>query len=153
MNSLGLAAGGAGVLVVVLSLWSLDHAQMARDAALTKADELVQDNDALVAHNEVLASALADRAALQEQLTQVSRATQRLNTTLDTQSSLINRNLEELKRNDKAISDYLRQPVPTAIGMRYARPETTDPAAYRAGAASVQPGAVSSPGAPTAGAQ
>jgi hypothetical protein len=153
MNTLGLTAGGAAVLVVVLSLWSLDHAQMARDAALGDVETLTQANGTLKDHNDALASALADRTELQKQLTDVSRTTQRLNITLDTQSDLINRNFAELKRNDKEISDYLGGVVPAALGMRYARPETTDPAAYRAAAAGVQPGAVPAARTPGIGAQ
>lgn len=47
----------------------------------------------------------------------------------------------ELKRNDKAVADYLASAVPAALGRLYERPETTDPAAYTA-PAGVQPGAV-----------
>lgn len=47
----------------------------------------------------------------------------------------------ELKRNDQAITDYLAQPVPAALGLHYARSATTDPGAYATPPA-VQPGAV-----------
>lgn len=47
----------------------------------------------------------------------------------------------ELKRNDKAVADYLAGAVPAALGRLYERPETTDPAAYTA-PAGMQPGAV-----------
>lgn len=47
----------------------------------------------------------------------------------------------ELKRNDKAVADYLASAVPVALGRLYERPETTDPAAYSA-PTGVQPGAV-----------
>ncbi|WP_296232380.1 hypothetical protein [uncultured Pseudomonas sp.] len=47
----------------------------------------------------------------------------------------------ELKRNDKAVADYLAGAVPAALGRLYGRPETTDPAAYAA-PHGVQPGAV-----------
>ena len=43
--------------------------------------------------------------------------------------------LEELKRHDKTVADYLGLAVPADLGLLYARPETTDPAAYRAGRA------------------
>lgn len=39
--------------------------------------------------------------------------------------------LQELKRNDKAITDYLHQPVPAGLGRLYQRAETTDPTTYR----------------------
>jgi hypothetical protein len=38
----------------------------------------------------------------------------------------------ELKRNDKAVADYLAGAVPAALGRLYERPETTDPGAYTA---------------------
>jgi TolA-binding protein len=43
--------------------------------------------------------------------------------------------LEELKRNDKTVAEYLGLAVPADLGLLYARPETTDPAAYRAASA------------------
>lgn len=39
--------------------------------------------------------------------------------------------LQELKRNDATIAEYLRSPVPAGLGRLYQRTETTDPAAYR----------------------
>lgn len=40
------------------------------------------------------------------------------------------RAIEDLKRNDKLVADYLDMPVPDALGRLYERPETTDPEAY-----------------------
>ena len=48
------------------------------------------------------------------------------------QSRAHNQALEELKRNDKTIFDYLREPVPAELGRLYQRPETADPSRYRA---------------------
>lgn len=39
--------------------------------------------------------------------------------------------LEDLKRNDETIADYLRATVPVELGRLYQRAATTDPAAYR----------------------
>lgn len=39
--------------------------------------------------------------------------------------------LQELKRNDKAILEYLDQPVPADLGRLYQRAGGADPAAYR----------------------
>lgn len=54
------------------------------------------------------------------------------------------REFEELKHNDQSIVNYLAKHVPVDLGMLYARPETTDPSAYRA-AGAVQPDAVPAP--------
>lgn len=40
--------------------------------------------------------------------------------------------LKELIANDKEVRDYMLQPVPVALGMRYERAATTDPTKYRA---------------------
>ena len=147
LNPLVVAIGG---LAVVLSLWAVDHSRLVRDAAIESAAVQGAEVEKLTGYNNDLARELSYRAELQQQLADIGRATQALHSTLDGQTALINRNLAELK-HDKTIADYLGSPVPTAVGLRYARPETIDPAAYRAGAASVQPGAVPSPGAAAAG--
>lgn len=82
-----------------------------------------------------------------ERLAAVEQGMQQLGQTIQRNASAHNRALEELKRNDQAIVDYLAQPVPVGLGLLYARPETTDPAAYVAPPA-VQPGAVHPPGPP-----
>lgn len=138
-------------LVVVSALWFADHSLMVRDAALKDARDRSDQIDELTRYSDSLQQVVSDRAELQDRLTDISRASQQVLTVLDGQTVLINRNLSELKRNDKAIFDYLGSPVPVAIGLRYARPETTDPAAYRAAAAGVQPGAVPPAGASAAG--
>ena len=38
---------------------------------------------------------------------------------------------EELRRNDQAVAEYLRGPVPAGLGRLYQRPATIDPGAYR----------------------
>lgn len=146
MNTFTWAAGG--VLVVVLALWSADHSSQVKDAALASVDTLTTERDQLKDHNRELSAAMANQAALQGQLTAISRITQQLNIDLGKQSGLINRNFEEQKRNDKQIADYLGGAVPAGLGLRYARPQTTDPLAYRAGAASMLPGPVPATGAP-----
>ncbi|WP_426237437.1 hypothetical protein [Pseudomonas sp. TWP3-2] len=143
-----------GALVLVLALWTADHYRQSENAAQQQVDRLAGEVETLTAHNTTLAQALTDRTLVQEQLAQVSQATRQMNSTLAMQSTQINRNFDELKRNDQAIADYFSLSVPTALGMRYARPETTDPVAYRAAAAGLrQPGAVPSAGAPTTQAQ
>ncbi|POA45564.1 hypothetical protein C1893_23190 [Pseudomonas sp. MPR-ANC1] len=148
MNVYGLFGGA---LVVVVALWAADHYRQSENAAQQKVDTLAKSVTTLTEHNELLAQALNDRTLVQEQLAQVSQATRQMESTLATQSAQINRNFDELKRNDKEIADYLRQPVPAALGLRYARPETTDPVAYRAAATGLrESGAVPSAGATAA---
>lgn len=150
MNTLTLAAGCG--LAVVLALWYADHSQQAKDAALKTVRIQEEEIKRLDTSAQALARELSYRAELQAQLNEITRGTEQLHTTLDGQTALINRNLAGLK-NDKAIADYLGAAVPGALGLRYARPETTDPAAYRAAASGVQPGPVPATGAPGAGRQ
>lgn len=81
-------------------------------------------------------------------LDEVEQRMQQLGQTIAYNATAQGRALEELKRNDQAITDYLAQPVPAALGLHYARPATTDPGAY-ATPPTVQPGAVSAAGSPT----
>lgn len=80
-----------------------------------------------------------------ERLAAVELSMQQLGHRIDKNTTTQARALEELKRNDQAIVDYLAQPVPVGLGLLYARPETTDPAAYTAPPA-MQPGAMPAAG-------
>lgn len=84
------------------------------------------------------ANALANGQALQGELLRIGTATRQLQQTLNIQTARLDASLDELKRNDQATRDYLLGAVPAAVGMRHARPETTDPAAYRQAAAGVR---------------
>jgi hypothetical protein len=136
---------GLAALVSVCSLWFADHVS--------------QDNVRLTEANEgqareliALATALDGQAVLREALDKIDRQTRSINTVLDGQTAQLNRNLAELKRTDEKTNAYLAELIPAALGLRYARPETTDPVAWRAGAV-VQPGAVSPAGSAAAAAQ
>lgn len=50
---------------------------------------------------------------------------------IEGQARAQSRTLEELKRNEKAIFDYLAAAVPADLGRLYQRTETTDPGTYR----------------------
>ena len=50
---------------------------------------------------------------------------------LANQSRAQSQALEELKRNDETIAEYLRSPVPSDLGRLYQRAATTDPSDYR----------------------
>lgn len=144
-----VAAGG---LVVVLSLWAADHSWQARTAALEEAGGLSVRIEQLTGHNNDLARALENRTELVVQLGLIGRDTQRVRDAITGQSALISQSLKELKRNDKAVADYLAIPVPAALGVRYARPATTNPVAWRAASTGVQPDAVPAAGSASGGA-
>lgn len=80
-----------------------------------------------------------------ERLAAVELNMQQLSQRIDKNTTTHARALEELKRNDQTIVDYLAQPVPAGLGLLYARPETTDPGAYIASPA-MQSGAVPATG-------
>jgi hypothetical protein len=87
-----------------------------------------------------------------ERLAAVELSMQQLGQRIDKNTTTQARALEELKRNDQTIVDYLAQPVPAGLGLLYARPDTTDPGAYIA-SPTVRPGAVQPAGPPTAAGQ
>lgn len=145
MNGFVLAGGLGAALIVSCSLWFADHAMQA-NVLLTEA------NEGLAQQRAALAKALGDQASLRSVLDKIDRQTRSTNTVLVGQTAQLNRNLAELKRTDEKTNAYLAELVPVALGLRYARPETSDPVAYRAGAV-VQPGAVSPAGSATTGGQ
>ena len=145
MNGFVLAGGLGAALIVSCSLWFADHAMQA-NVLLTEA------NEGLAQQRAALAKALGDQASLRSVLDKIDRQTRSINYVLDGQTAQLNRNLAELKRTDEKTNAYLAELVPVALGLRYARPETNDPVAYRAGAV-VQPGAVSPAGSATTGGQ
>ncbi len=129
----GVVAGTAGATWWVIS--------PRLDLQVARADRAEQDLDRERALTDLQARVLEAQQADFERLGRVELQMQQLGQTIQRNAANHNRALEELKRNDQAIVDYLDRPVPVAIGMLYARPETTDPSAYTA-APAVQPAAV-----------
>ena len=132
-------------LVSVFSLWFADH-------AMQESDRVVELNRGLARELYGMTSALESQAVLREALDKIDHQTRSINTVLDGQAAQLNRSLAELRRTDEKTNAYLAALIPGALGLRYARPETTDPVAYRAGAV-LQPGAVSSAGSAATGGQ
>lgn len=65
------------------------------------------------------------------EITENERRNRELLQTIAGQGRAQSRALEELKRNDETIAEYLRSAVPADIGRLYQRAATTDPGAYR----------------------
>lgn len=129
-------------LVALLgALWAVDHtrAENARKADQIAGLERDASRDQQLIADQ--ASALASQQALQGELVKISAATRKTEQAIARQSAQLARDLEELKRSDETIEPYLRGLVPVAIGLRYERPETIDPLAYRQ-AGGVRTGAV-----------
>ena len=99
---------------------------------------------------EVQALVLAGQQQEIARAADIDRSIKLLDQTITRQATRQERAIEELKRNDQTIMGYLAEPVPADLGMLYARPDTTDPAAYRV-AESMQPGAVRATGETAAG--
>lgn len=53
--------------------------------------------------------------------------------------------LQELKRNDQNVAEYLRSAVPAAVGVRWQRSATTDPSTYRQAGGAMPANAVPTP--------
>lgn len=65
------------------------------------------------------------------EITENERRNRELLQTIAGQSRAQSRALEELKRNDETIAEYLRAPVPASLGRLYQRTATTHPRDYR----------------------
>lgn len=127
----------AALAALLAAGWALDHMH---GSNARQADQITSLRQANAQRDELIATqakALEDRQAMSQAFAQVSTATHHLQQQLDRQGDQLAAGLEDLKRNDPASRDYLLGAVPAAVGMRHARPETTDPAAYREAAANV----------------
>lgn len=136
--ALSLLVGAVGVLKV-----RGDAAQALVDA---KTQQLVE-SAARLDESKATAAALI---VLQDQVAAVATESRALQKTLDKQSAQRRAEFLELLKNDQATRDWLALSVPVAVGVRYARPGTDDPAAWRP-AASVPAGGVPAAGAPGGG--
>lgn len=139
----------AGLLVVVLGAgwWAvsprIELQRLRAETAerdLAKADELIQ----------VQARVLEGQQEEMERIAEIGRGLELLRQQVRRNAANQSQAIEELKRNDQTIRQYLSEHVPVELGLLYARPATTDPAAYRSESA-VQPGAVSVAGTSAAG--
>ena len=102
---------------IELAQTQFDHAQQ----QLTAAGLLDQERVAIIeAQSQQLAGVLAAELKNRELLQALAN-----------QSRAQSQALEELKRNDETIAEYLRAPVPASLGRLYQRATTTDPSAYR----------------------
>lgn len=140
MNGYGVAGVFAGLSVVVSALWFADHWRQES----VRADAAYAD---VAASRDEVVEVLRGQLVLRESLDKIDRQTLAITNALDGQTAQLNRNLVEMKRTDEKARAYLAELIPVALGLRYARPETTDPVAYRAGAV-VQPGVVPASGPP-----
>ncbi|MCI8212594.1 hypothetical protein AUC61_23975 [Pseudomonas sp. S25] len=147
MTGSGIAGLAAAGLVVVLSLWVADRSVLRLEAVNKASEGLAQRNEALAEQGRTLAAALSGQEALRAALTDISRQTRKTQSALDGQTAQLNRDLAELKRTDEQTNAYLSGLVPAALGLRYIRPDTTDPVAYRAGGIGVRADAVPASGA------
>lgn len=142
MRSLYLSAGAA--LAAVLAAWLLAFKPRIELAA-------VQLD---TAHQQLAAAGLLDMerlAVIEAQAGQLAAVLEnelknrQLLAEIEMRGRAHSAALQELKRNDKTILDYLHQPVPADLGRLYQRTGGTDPATYR------QPPAVSADALPAAG--
>lgn len=65
-----------------------------------------------------------------QEKTEIERRNRELLQQVARQSNEQTRTLEELKRNDETLADYLRASVPPSLGSLYERTGTTDPSDY-----------------------
>ena len=136
---LGLIALGASLVWWGLSPRIDLQAQRADRAELSLADA-----ERMIT---LQAGVLAEQQRQIGQVTELDRQMRQLNRDINQNAAAQAAAIEELKRHDPAVADYLRDPVPAALGVRYERPETNDPRAYRM-PTGVSPGGVPATGAP-----
>ena len=120
---------GAALAVAALTWWliaspRIELAELNHTIATDRVAELERLDDQRV---ELIKHQQSQIIETQEN----ERRNRELLQTIAGQSRAQSRALEELKRNDETIAEYLRSPVPADLGRLYERTETTDTSAYR----------------------
>lgn len=115
------------VLGAVLVWWGLaPRIQMEAERAGHAEQSLAEARKMI----ELQAGVLATQQSQIGNITKIERQMRALGQTITRNAQNHSRAIEELKRNDQIVADYLRGAVPVTLGRLYERPETTDPAAY-----------------------
>lgn len=119
------AVAGAGAALVWWGLAPRIELQAERaghaEQSLAEAQQMI----------ELQAGVLATQQSQIGTITEIERQMRTLSQTITRNAQDHSRSIEELKRNDQVVADYLHGAVPAALGRLYERPETTDPRAYR----------------------
>jgi hypothetical protein len=102
------------------------------DIEALRADRALADLGKAEHMIELQAGVLAQQQKTLGDLAEIERRMQLLDQAVARNRAALAAELAELKRNDKAVADYLAGAVPAALGRLYERPETTDPGAYTA---------------------
>ncbi|WP_325437567.1 hypothetical protein [Pseudomonas nitroreducens] len=123
LGGLLLVAIGAGLVWWGLSP-RIDLQTQRADAAAVAAHEARQ----MV---ELQAGVLAEQQRQIGAVDEIHKRMRLLEQTVTTNAKAQSAAFEELRRNDQAVAEYLREPVPAGLGRLYERPATTDPGAYR----------------------
>ncbi|MGG4633583.1 hypothetical protein, partial [Pseudomonas aeruginosa] len=122
----------------------MDHLAQDRKAEQRRAEAAETERDRNQQMIDLQAGVLAEQQRQLGRVAEIERQTRQLGQALEVQGARHAAALRELKENDQAVRDWLRDGIPAGLGRMYARPETTDPSAYRA-AGQVPADAVSAP--------
>lgn len=114
----------AGLTWWLIALPRIELAELNNDIAAAKVAELQQLDVQRV-------DLIRDQQLQIIEITENERRNRELLQAIAGQSRAQSRAIEELKRNDETIAEYLRSAVPVELGRLYQRTGTTDPGAYR----------------------
>ena len=123
LRSLGLMLLGAALV-----WWGLAPRIDRQADRADRAEQSLSDAEGMI---NLQAGVLAEQQRQIGQVTELDRQMRELTRDIHQSAAAQAAAIEELKRHDQAVADYLRNPVPAALGRLYERHETTDPRAYR----------------------
>ncbi|QIE84982.1 hypothetical protein [Pseudomonas nitroreducens] len=123
LGGLLLVALGAGLVwwVLVPRIDLQVQRAVAAEAAASEAQKMV----------ELQAGVLAEQQRQIGAVDEIHKRMRLLEQAVSTNAKAQSAAFEELRRNDQAVAEYLRGPVPAGLGRLYERPATTDPGTYR----------------------
>lgn len=123
----------------------LNHQRIENKAQAATIEQLKQSAESSQATIASQAAALNSINLLQQQVADLNTHSLAAFQSIGAGTAGLATELQELKRNDQTIADYLLGTVPAAVGVRWQRSASTDPGAYRKAGDSMPANAVPTP--------
>lgn len=136
------------VVVGVLSLAAvglINYQRIENNAQAYTIDLLKKGADDDAATIASQAGALSGIKQLQQQVADLNTKSQAAMQAIGAGTAALATDLQELKRHDQTVADYLLGAVPTAVGVRWQRAASTDPSTYRKTGGAMPANAVPTP--------
>lgn len=128
-----ISAALAALSVLIALSAAIIYYRSALDVERSKNSVLEAQSASFQAALESQTKLYTDRELAISQVNQIRVDFEALKGDIRSQGRKLDQAIQQVKENDKAVQDYLSQPVPDALGRLFIREATTDPRLYGVG--------------------